>query len=201
MSRALKTAAELALVLGALPSIAALAQEPSAADRAAMEEAWKRAATPGEHHALLQGMVGQWKFVSRWWDDPAAPPQQMAGSSSNEMFFDGRFLKQEVYADAVETGGAPFRGFGIMAYDNVRAKYATMWVDNTSTGMLHAEGTYDPVAKILTSEASYTDPMTGAEKHLRMVTTFSSPCRHVTAFLETGPDGKERTTMEIEYRK
>ena len=51
-----------------------------------------------------------------------------------KMLLDGRFLQQEFTGEMM---GQPFSGVGINAYDNLRKRYVTTWIDTMGTGIFH----------------------------------------------------------------
>ena len=57
--------------------------------------------------------------------------------------------------------GKPFEGIGTLAYDNSRKMFISTWIDNTGTGMMSAEGPWDPASKSITFRGTMSDPATG----------------------------------------
>lgn len=67
------------------PPLGASAQEQgNDADRAAMMEAYEKAATPGEQHAELGRMVGNWEIEVRMYMNPTGEPMVSHGTSKTE---------------------------------------------------------------------------------------------------------------------
>jgi hypothetical protein len=70
------------LLAGAAPAFAQGEAKAGKKDpQAAFREAWQKAATPGENHALLKLLVGSWSTATKSWMDPSAPPQESTGTA------------------------------------------------------------------------------------------------------------------------
>jgi hypothetical protein len=82
-----------------------------------------------------------------------------------KMLLDGRFLYQEFKSQMM---GQPFSGIGIDAYDNVRKKYVTAWMDTMGTGIFIMEGTASADGKTITLKGSHPEPG-GGQMHHRAV--------------------------------
>lgn len=177
-----------------LPAPAA-AQE---ADEAAMMQAMAEASTPGAPHAMLAEMAGEWELTVKFWTGPGEPTVSQATSTAT-MVLGGRHLRDAVRGEIPGMGS--FEGIGYTAYDNVAGKYRSVWIDNMSTGIMTGEGTYDEATKTLNMTSTYMDPFTKSGKTTRDVLRFVSDDEHVYESYEEGPDGAERKTMEIVYRR
>lgn len=195
-------AASLCLLLLTLP-LGAQEREPTeeaqpAADyeNAAMMEAWARASTPGEPHARLAQMEGDWDLEIQMWMDPDAPPIVETGTASSRMEFGGRFLVEEVNSSFM---GQPFRGLGTHGYNNLTGEYEATWIDDHSTAIHTHRGQMEGNQLVLTGR--YPDAVTGEWKETRGVLTFVSPTEMRYASYEVSDDGNERKVMEITYRK
>jgi hypothetical protein len=196
--KALRVVLTVATVVAlALP---ALAQEEGAMtpEMAARMEAWEKAATPGPNHELMASFAGEWTFTATSWMAPDAPPQETTGTMTSKAILGGRFVVDTVHGTMV---GQPFEGMGISGFDNVKGKFVSIWVDNMGTGIMTAEGDYDPQTKTMTMIGTFTDPVTGAPKQSRMVTHLETEKRHVMEFFEAGPDGAEKRTMRMIYTR
>lgn len=191
------TLALFAVTLCIMPAIAQ-EQKEMTPEEAAMMEAWTKAATPNENHQRLAEFQGTWSVTSRWWSAPGAPPQESTGTSTYEMVMDGRYLKETVKSQWMDT---PFEGIGLTGYDNLKNAYVSSWIDNMGTGIMMSEGKWDAATKTYTWTGEYMDAMTGKPKKIRMTTRIESPTKHVGAFYDVGPDGKEYRSMELVYTK
>lgn len=184
-----------AAVLAALAAGTALAQEPSQSEM----EAWVAAASPGEHHAVLEPLIGQWQHTVTFWMAPGAPPVEVSATSEAKWILDGRYVEQSWQGSFM---GMPFRGLGITGYDNVRGEYVSIWMDNMSTGPMTGRGTFDPETRTLTIEGTAADPLTGEpDKPFRSVTRFEDDGSIVDQSYTPAPGGEMFQSMEIVSRK
>lgn len=177
--------------------LAAPAQEHGGdAGRAAMMEAYEKAGTPGEPHARLDRMVGDWELEVRFWIDPEGEPSVSHGTSSNRWVMDGRFVEERVTGDFM---GAPFRGLGFTGYNNVTEEYEATWMDNHSTQIYRYRGWMDDDGRlVLVSEVK--DPVTGKTIENRSVSEFVSDDEMVVKGYEDRGEG-EALTMELRYTR
>lgn len=93
---------------------------------------------PGPEHADLMKFVGTWKVESKMWTKPGEPPVSSSGIAVFTSLFNGRYLRQDV--DGLFLG-APFRGTGLMGFNNATRQYEDVWIDSNSTGIMHSTGT------------------------------------------------------------
>jgi hypothetical protein len=136
--------------------------------RARTAEQMKDPSTPGAHHEHLKMMAGEWNVRTKLWLDPNRPPMESTGTVSSEMVLGGRFLKSEFDGQML---GQPFQGLGIDGYDNVKEQHLSQWMDSAGTMVSVYEGNCSDNGKVITVFTSFNDPLTGAEKKLRGVTT------------------------------
>jgi hypothetical protein len=162
-----------------------------------MEKAWMAAASPGENHKLLEGMIGEWDTTARFWMEPGGEPSEGKGTSKNEWALGGRFVKQSFKGNFM---GMEFEGLGYTGYDNVRKKYIGSWMDNMSTGMMTSEGEYDAAARQFNFTGAFTDPF-GREIKSRETLKIESPDRVVFTMYHTEPGGQEQKVGEITYNR
>ena len=114
--------------------------------------------TPGPEHKQLEGKIGKWSDKVTCWTMPDAPPMEMTGTSEYRWVMDGRFVQGTTKG---EFGGAPFEGQGTIGFDNMKKKYVNTWMDNMSTAIMMAEGTYDAATKTYTYTGECPDMMSG----------------------------------------
>ena len=165
-------------------------------DMAAMQEAWEKAATPGDQHKVLKKMVGKWNVTTKMWMDPKQPPMESTGTAEVKPILGDRFI-QTNFSSTFQ--GKPFSGIGTEGYDNVKKKYVGTWIDSMSTGIMRSEGTADTNGN-MKSEGVSTDPMTGKESKMRIVGTWQGDDKLVEEFFEK-KGGKEVKGMEITYTR
>jgi hypothetical protein len=189
----------LLVILLVVLTAAPFAQEASKEEmQAAAQEAWMKAAQPGEHHQHLADLVGSWEYISKMWVDPAAPPTESTGSCERTMILDGRYLHEDFTGNFM---GMPFKGIGITGYNNVEEKYTAIWMDNSSTTLMAGAGTCSDEGKTLKVEMEYMDVMTKQTAIMRFVARLVEPNKQHIEYYGTGPDGKEFKMMEFVYTR
>lgn len=164
----------------------------------AMMEAWAKAATPGEFHAHLKPLAGQWNNTTKWRFDASAPWMESTGKSEYKWIMDGRFLLQEV---ASEMMGDRFEGLGILGYDNVQKKYTSVWIDTMGTMIFTSLGSCDASGKVITLHGDYVDVMSGQKKKVRSVCRMINDNKHVFEMYDRTADGKEYMSLEVTYTR
>jgi hypothetical protein len=168
-------------------------------ETAKMMEAWEKAATPGEFHAHLKPLEGQWNTKVKFWMDPSAPPDESTGTCMRKWILGGRFLQEEF--TGTDSQGQPFSGLGYSGYDNVKKKYVSTWMDTMCCGMMVSYGTCNPSGKEFTYVSDTDDPVTGKPKKMRSVLKIINNEKNIFEMYDTGPDGKEFKTLEAEYTR
>jgi len=190
----------LALVM--LASVVALAQEkkpatppaqkPATPDAAAQQAAMQ-ATMPGEHHAHMKKLVGEFDYTITM-VMPGMPPQEYKGHRSAKMVMGDRYL-DETYTGTFM--GMPFEGHGVMAYDNVQKKYLSTWMDNMGTGIMMESGQCANNGTEWTMTGDMADPMTGKMVPMRSVTKMVDADHMTMDMYGAGPDGKEMKMLSI----
>ena len=160
-----------------------------------------------ENHKLLTSLNGNWNYTVKFWmnPDPNAPPQESKGTATRKSIMGGRYVVMDVTGKMQMPGengkmkNVQFKGMGIEGYDNVKKKFVSTWIDNMSTGIMVAEGTYDAATKTFT----YTSEM-------EMIPGVKTPVReevkipdnnHMTLEWYQNRGGEEKKTMEINYTR
>ena len=161
-----------------------------------MMAAYQAAGTPGDAHAKLKAMEGDYDLVIRSWEGPGEPNVEK-GKANRKMILGGRVMAEHVDA---KMHGQAFTGHGMSGYDNVTGKHWSTWNDSMSTGVMVSEGTCD-AAGTCAFTGSYNDPITKGRTTARMTTRWTSPTVEVFEMYAPGPDGKEAKMMEITYSK
>lgn len=187
----------LLAVIAVLASLApASAQEPGEGDEAAMMEAYERAGTPGEEHAALDRLVGDWDVEVRMWSEPDAEPTVMEADSKVEWVMDGRFVRETVTSEFM---GEPFRGVGYTGYNNLTEQYEAVWMDDHSTALYRYSGEMDDQGRMVFHSESI-DPVTGEKVREKGVSEFPSEDEMISRSYRL-EDGEEVLTMELRYRR
>jgi hypothetical protein len=101
-----------------------------------MEAAFKKLAQPGEEHARLRPLVGEWNVRGKFtgFDGKVTESDSTASIS---MVLGGRFLRQEAVGSFE---GQAFVGRGLIGFDNATRKWVSSWIDSMSTGIMTGEG-------------------------------------------------------------
>jgi hypothetical protein len=174
--------------------ISGFAQEPSEAQMEMMEKLMK----PGEFHELLKQFVGEWTADAKIWMEPNAPPVVTKGHANFKLIFDGRYL----YGDFLgEFMGAPFKGINILGYDNGKKEFFSIWIDNSSTGLISNTGRYDAETKKYQFFSEMFDPVSGQTLKMREEAYFASPDEYISVTYAKPKDGKEFKNMEMKYTR
>ena len=160
---------------------------------------------PGENHKLLGEMAGTWSYKVKFWMAPDAPPSEANGTAVRKSMFDGRYYQMNVKGlmdmpgDNGKMKKMEFQGMSIEAYDNVKQKFTSAWIDNMGTGIMMSEGTYDPSNKSYTFNSEM-EPMPGMKTKVREVITMADKDHHKMEWFEDR-GGQEVKTMEISYTR
>jgi hypothetical protein len=187
----------LALTLIASPVLAKEKKQEKQMDPQAMMEVWKQLAMPGEPHKLFASLAGSWATTTKEWMEPGKPPTESTGTAEMKMLLDGRFLQQEITGDMM---GQPFSGIGINAYDNLRKKYVTTWIDTLATGIFQMEGTASADGKTITLRGSHSEPGGGKMTHRAVWKIVDSNTQSFDMY-GTHQGGKEMKVLEITYAR
>jgi hypothetical protein len=194
----------VSLAAGALVAGLALAQDKpaekkkagGAMDEKAMHEMMMKAATPGDAHKKLEGLVGTWDVKVKMWMDPSQPPQESAGTSTSSWVLGNRFVQEKFEGTFM---GQPFSGMGYTGYDNVTKQYVGTWMDTASTGVMTSKGSLS--GNTMNANATMSDPMTGKMAKSTMKMTMTDADHHTMEMWGAGPNGKNYKMMEIAYTK
>ena len=155
-----------------------------------------RAASPDQHHKLLQPLIGRWNTQSRQWLG-TPKPETATGHAEVKSILGGRFV-EEKYDSIIF--GKPYQGQGWTGFDTRTKKFVSAWVDTWGTWITVEEGSADPTGKVLTLTAQDYDVATGKTRPIKFVYTIESNDHHVMRMYEQ-IQGKETLTMEVDYKK
>lgn len=158
-------------------------------------EAMMTAMAPGEHHTVLEQLVGTWEGWVRFRMEPGQPwSENMPGTVKREMVLGGRFVKEIV--SSPEGPAGPFEGIGYVGYNNLEKRFESVWMENAQTAMFDGHGYYDPDAKKMTFMHEQRNFMTGAMEIAIGEMDISNPDRHVYKGWMIGADGKKFENFE-----
>jgi hypothetical protein len=129
-------------------------------------EAYMKMMAPGENHAFLKKLVGEWTVETTSWMQPGAEPTVTQNAAVSEMMFGGRFLKSHFKGTMM---GMPFEGIQIIGFDTFKKKITSLWIDSSSTFFYMTEGKRE--GNKLVEMGEWPDPMTGGYSKVKIVTT------------------------------
>ena len=168
-----------------------------APDPQAMMAAYEQASAPAEQHKLVTKWAGKWNINIKSWMDPKQPPMESNGTAEAKSLLGDRYVQTTVASSMM---GKPFSGVSTMGYDKGKKKYVGTWIDSRSTGIMRSEGTASADGKTMTVQAIATDPMTGRDSRMRIVSKWETDEKVVEEFFEK-KRGKEMKMMEITYTR
>lgn len=194
----------------AAPSTATTSAAQPATTTAAMPSAdemkmMMEMAKLNENHKLLADSAGTWSYVVKMWMDPKGPPTESKGTAIRKAVMDGRYVTGD-YSGSFKMPGADgkmkdmnFKGMSMDAYDNVKKKFVSGWVDNMGTGIMITEGTYDASTKTITYTGE-AEMMPGMKTKIREVVKFTDKTHMSMEYYEDRGQG-ETKGMEITYTR
>lgn len=154
---------------------------------------------PREGHKALNDLVGDWTYVTKFWESPNGKPNESTGTSKSVWALDGRFLQQNAKGIVMDQ---PFEGTGMTGYDNLRKEYQSTWADNMSTHLMYLRGTMDASKKVLTSTGTGSDFMTGNKNaQIKTVITIVDKDHHNFEYYTRDAHGRMFKSMEINYTR
>jgi len=190
------------LILG---SVYVIAQEQASskaptmtAEQKAMMDAWLKNGTPGPQHEKIKSLAGKWDADVSMQMDPAAPEEKSKATMVNQSIFDGRFLQQDYNGTFM---GQPFKGMGMVGFDNQKQKYVMGWIDSMDTAMMVAEGTADESGKVITFKSEMDCPGTNEKVSVRQVLTIQDNDHHTFESYQTKKGSAEFKGMTIKYTR
>ncbi len=171
----------------------AIAQDQGEMKMTPEQEAWMKAATPGEHHQVLEALIGDFTANVKIWMTPDGEPMEFTGTLKREWVLDGHFVKETVKADSPM---GPFEAIGFVGYNNIDGQYESIWLENSSTAIMSGSGTYHPDKKILFMLSKHRNPVNGQVITTWNKTDLSDPYRETSTGWQVGADGKEFKNFE-----
>ena len=175
----------------------AAVKEEGKMDMQAAMEVYKKLAIPSAPHKLLAKMAGSWITKSKGWMDPSEPPMESEGTCEQKMILGDRYLYQEFSGDMM---GTPFKGIGMVGYDNHTKKYVSTWMDDMSTGIYYFEGTASKDGKTITQTCDYDDPVQGPMTW-RAVSRYVDDDHMEFEMYGIDESGNENKMMEMTYTR
>ena len=191
------TLTSLCLVLTVSVAMAKDKKPEKQMDQQAMMAVYKKLGTPGEPHKQFASLAGSWTTKTKEWMEPGKPPMESTGVAEMKMLLDGRFLQQELTGDMM---GQPYYGIGTTAYDNLRKRYVSTWIDTMGTGIFMMEGTASTDGKTITLKGNHDEPGGGRMTHRAIWKIVDSNTQTFDMY-GTHRGGKEMKMMEITYTR
>lgn len=118
------------------------------------ENDWAKFGQPGEEHARLKALVGEWNVVGEF-DGGDGSMTKSEATSSITMILGDRYLRQEVHGSVA---GTAFEGRGLIGFDKGSKKWFSLWVDSGGTGLLVSDGVENEKGKCWTFKGSFNGP-------------------------------------------
>lgn len=187
----------LLLVMSASLAMAKDKKQHKHMDHDAMMQMYKELGTPSEPHKRFATLEGTWVTTSKEWMEPGKPAMESAGTADFKMLLDGRFLQQQYNGSMM---GQPYSGIGVTAYDNLRKKYVSTWMDSMSTGIFTMEGTGSADGKTITLKGQHAEPGGGMMNH-RAIWRLVDANTQTFEMYGASKGKKEMKMMEITYTR
>jgi hypothetical protein len=154
---------------------------------------------PGPEHKNLEPLHGKFDVSVKMFMPGKKEPNTSKGAAERKWVMDKRYLHETVSGEFM---GGQFKGQGFNGFDRFKKKYVFTWMDNMGTGILYAEGTYDPDKKTFTYNYVEDSPFTGKGTKARDVVKIVSMNEHVMESYRTlAKGGPEFKMMEITYTR
>lgn len=167
------------------------------ANHQAMMAEYAKLATPGEPHKQFAKLAGEWTTQTKSWMAPGQPAEETTGTAVFKSLLGGRFLQQEFNGQMM---GQPFTGIAIDAFDNLRQKYVSVWIDTMGTSVFIMEGTASKDGKTITMAGEHDEPGGGKMTH-RSVWTIVDDNTQTFDMYGAHQGQEEMKMMEIVYKR
>jgi len=157
-----------------------------------------------ENHKVLAATAGTFSYVVKMWMDPKGSPTESTGNATRKAVMDGRYVTGD-YSGSFKMPGADgkmtdmkFNGMSLDAYDNVKKKFVSSWVDNMGTGIMITEGTYDAATKTFTYTGEF-EMAPGMKSKVRELIKTTDKGMTMEYYEDRGQG--EMKSMEIDYTR
>ena len=149
---------------------------------------------PGPGHKAMEPMMGDFEVDSKMWMNDPEPIQSKATSTS-DWVLGGRYATID-YKGSFQ--GMDFHGRGVMAFDNFKKEYQSVWYDSFSTNILYMTGSASDDGKTITFTGTWDGPM-GAMKMKHVYQIVGPDTYTLTGYMET-PEGDQKH-MELTFNR
>lgn len=157
------------------------------------EPDWMSLHQPGEHHQVLDPLVGQWNLKVTFASAGQGEPSHSIGTARFRWVMGKRYLIEET---RTSWDGETFEWMGIHGYDAMRKKHVSTWIDNLGTGIDAMEGDCDAAGRTITYTAMQDNPAGTGKTHVKWILTIESNDRFTVKMFE-GDKGKEAKVVDI----
>ena len=161
-------------------------------------------AKPGEHHQQLAALAGNWTYKVKMSMNPGDPLAEAGhGTASRKPIMGGRYFTMDVTGKILmpgpdgKIGEIDFKGMSVEAYDNVKQKFVSTWIDSMGTSITLSEGTYDAASKTFTYDFDF-EPVPGVKTKARQTVKVIDADHNQMDWYESR-GGQLVKTMEIDY--
>lgn len=161
-------------------------------------------AAPGEHHQQLAALAGSWTYTVKMAMNPGESLAEMGhGTALRKSIMGGRYFTMDVSGKMLmpgpdgKIGDVDFKGMSVDAYDNVKQKFVSTWIDSMGTSITLSEGNYDPASKSFTYDFEF-EPVPGVKTKARQIVKVIDADHHQMDWYESR-GGQLVKTMEIDY--
>jgi hypothetical protein len=146
-------------------------------------------------HRMLATLVGDWAVKQSLWTTGNAAPKVDAGRATFSLVLDGHELQQKLTID----DGTGFEGLGYLGFDQVARQFFSTWMDVNFTGIVVAEGAFDPATRTYVLRGSMS-AQGGKRIPVREVITVDGPDHFSYAYFETH-GGNEALAVKLDYKR
>jgi len=166
---------------------------PPKMDEAAMQKAWMDYATPGEQHKSMATRAGTWEATIE--DFSSGQAMVSKGTLKRTMIFDGKYMQEDFESNFM---GMPFKGHGMLGFDNNSQEFFYFWIDNMGTGYSRSSG--KPNGNKTEMIGEMTSPF-GMVKTRIMIDIVDDNTDTMEMFSDMGMGGEEKRFMKITYTR
>ncbi len=171
---------------------------PASGEPAEVEDA------PGEAHAGLAALAGEWTSLSTFrmpdgsGDAEGADAEQgQPGAVRVESIMDGRFI---AIHESGQMMGEPFESMKLFGFNNAAGLYESTWIYTGSTAMMRMRGTTEDGGRIITFQAQYATGPDAGERFLVTMSVRGSD-EFVVTLVALLPDGSAGPALETVYTR
>ena len=181
-------------------ALAAAWSAPAAAQENAVS-ASERLAMPGEEHAWLEPLVGEWTVEMLVYPGPGAEPfPQPPLTATREWLLDGRYLREQL------RNGETVLREGTLGFNRLDGRFELVTVDAYEPGQMVYQGRGDETPARMSlygesTEAGMGAEPTGRRRDLRFEVEIAGPDRNVERIFVTYPGEEEFLFVEQRFTR